>query len=95
MWRGSSTSTTSGDWSCFDSRTNRARSIEWILLDVDGVLLDGRLIYGADGEQWKVFDVRDGLGMKLAQRAGLKVGILSGRVSAALERPAQGWSWTP
>ena len=68
----------------------RARSIEWILLDVDGVLTDGRLIYGADGEQWKVFDVRDGLGMKLAQRAGLKVGILSGRVSAALERRVQG-----
>lgn len=70
--------------------TERARSIEWILLDVDGVLTDGRLVYGAEGEQWKVFDVRDGLGMKLAQRAGLKVGILSGRVSAALERRAQG-----
>lgn len=73
-----------------DAVAERARSIEWILLDVDGVLTDGRLIYGAEGEQWKVFDVRDGLGMKLAQRAGLKVGILSGRVSAALERRAQG-----
>jgi 3-deoxy-D-manno-octulosonate 8-phosphate phosphatase (KDO 8-P phosphatase) len=73
-----------------DAIAERARSIEWILLDVDGVLTDGRLVYGAEGEQWKVFDVRDGLGMKLAQRAGLKVGILSGRVSAALERRAQG-----
>ncbi|HEX2644361.1 MAG TPA: HAD hydrolase family protein [Thermoanaerobaculia bacterium] len=73
-----------------DALAERARSIEWILLDVDGVFTDGRLIYGADGEQWKLFDVRDGLGVKLAQRAGLKVGILSGRVSAALERRAQG-----
>jgi len=53
------------------------------------VLTDGRLLYGADGEAWKVFDVRDGLGLKLAQRAGLKVGLLSGRQSRALETRAQ------
>jgi 3-deoxy-D-manno-octulosonate 8-phosphate phosphatase (KDO 8-P phosphatase) len=52
------------------------------------VLTDGRLLYGPDGEQWKTFDVRDGLGLKLAQRAGLKVGLLSGRKNAALERRA-------
>jgi 3-deoxy-D-manno-octulosonate 8-phosphate phosphatase (KDO 8-P phosphatase) len=51
---------------------------------VDGVLTDGRLIYGREGEQWKVFDVRDGLGLRLARRSGLKVGILSGRESEAL-----------
>jgi len=62
----------------------QARRLEWILLDADGVLTDGRLIYGPEGEQWKVFDVRDGAGMKLAQKAGLKVGILSGRISEAL-----------
>jgi 3-deoxy-D-manno-octulosonate 8-phosphate phosphatase (KDO 8-P phosphatase) len=62
----------------------RAKAVEWILLDVDGVLTDGRLIFGPDGEQWKVFDVRDGAGVKLAQKAGLKVGILSGRISEAL-----------
>jgi 3-deoxy-D-manno-octulosonate 8-phosphate phosphatase (KDO 8-P phosphatase) len=61
-----------------------AQTIEWILLDVDGVLTDGRLIFGPEGEQWKVFDVRDGAGVKLAQRAGIKVGILSGRISEAL-----------
>ena len=49
-----------------------ARVLEWILLDVDGVLTDGRLLYGPEGEQWKVFDVRDGIGLKLAQKAGLK-----------------------
>ncbi|HLX07266.1 MAG TPA: hypothetical protein VKY89_05345 [Thermoanaerobaculia bacterium] len=68
---------------------DRAAGLAWLLLDVDGVLTDGRLLYGADGEQWKVFDVRDGFGLKLAQRAGLKVGLLSGRASRALEARAQ------
>jgi 3-deoxy-D-manno-octulosonate 8-phosphate phosphatase (KDO 8-P phosphatase) len=63
----------------------RARALEWLLFDVDGVFTDGRLIYGAQGELWKVFHVRDGLGLRLARRAGLKVGILTGRGSAALE----------
>ena len=67
----------------------RAAALDWLLLDVDGVLTDGRLLYGADGEQWKIFDVRDGIGLKLAQRAGLKVGLLSGRESRALEARAQ------
>ncbi len=72
-----------------DSLEARAAELDWLLFDVDGVLTDGRLLYGADGEQWKVFDVRDGLGLKLAQRAGLKVGLLSGRESRALEARAQ------
>jgi 3-deoxy-D-manno-octulosonate 8-phosphate phosphatase (KDO 8-P phosphatase) len=72
-----------------DPLAERARGLEWLLFDVDGVLTDGRLFYGADGEQWKVFDVRDGLALKLAQRAGLKIGILSGRESRALENRAQ------
>jgi 3-deoxy-D-manno-octulosonate 8-phosphate phosphatase (KDO 8-P phosphatase) len=67
----------------------RAAALDWLLFDVDGVLTDGRLVYGADGEQWKVFDVRDGIGLKLAQRDGLKVGLLSGRQSLALEARAQ------
>jgi 3-deoxy-D-manno-octulosonate 8-phosphate phosphatase (KDO 8-P phosphatase) len=67
----------------------RAAGLAWLLLDVDGVLTDGRLVYGADGEQWKVFDVRDGQGLALAQRDGLKVGLLSGRESRALETRAQ------
>ena len=62
----------------------RARQLEWLLLDVDGVLTDGRLIYGPAGEEQKVFHVRDGLGLRLLQRAGVKVGILSGRKSDAL-----------
>lgn len=49
------------------------------------MLTDGRLVYGPDGEQTKVFHVRDGLGLRLLQRSGLKVGIISGRESKALK----------
>jgi 3-deoxy-D-manno-octulosonate 8-phosphate phosphatase (KDO 8-P phosphatase) len=51
-------------------------------------MTDGRLVYDGDGERHKVFHVRDGLGLRLARRAGLKVGILSGRENAALARRA-------
>jgi 3-deoxy-D-manno-octulosonate 8-phosphate phosphatase (KDO 8-P phosphatase) len=61
----------------------RARRLAWLLFDVDGTLTDGRLYYGAGGLTHKSFDSRDGLGIKLAQRAGLKVGALSGRADAA------------
>src|ERR1700681_3254348 len=67
----------------------RAAELDWLLFDVDGVLTDGRLGYGADGEQWEIFDARGGMGLKLAHRAGLKVGLLSGRESRALEGRAQ------
>jgi len=66
----------------------RVAALEWILTDVDGVLTDGRLHYGPEGEAWKSFHVRDGLGLKLAQRAGLKVGVLSARGGPALEARA-------
>lgn len=66
----------------------RARAVEWLLLDVDGVMTDGRLWYTAAGEEMKVFHVRDGYGIKAARRAGLKVGILSGRRSEAVARRA-------
>ena len=56
---------------------------------MDGVLTDGRLVYGPDGEHEKVFHVRDGLGLRLLQRSGLKVGIISGRESKALKVRAQ------
>ena len=68
-----------------DELARRARALDWLLFDVDGVFTDGHLLYGAGGEQWKVFHVRDGLGLRLAQQAGLKVGILSGRGNAALD----------
>lgn len=66
----------------------RAEELEWLLLDVDGVFTDGTLLYSAEGETLKPFHVRDGLAVGLARRAGLKVGLLSGRTSEALQRRA-------
>ena len=63
--------------------------IKAIITDVDGVLTDGRIGYHADGNEIKHFHVRDGHGIVLARRAGLKVGILSGRRSVANDIRAQ------
>ena len=63
----------------------RAAGLEWLLFDVDGVLTDGSLYFTRWGEQVKRFNVQDGLGIRLAQRAGLKLGLLSGRRSKPLE----------
>lgn len=71
-----------------DVFARRAAGLEWLLFDVDGVLTNGLLLYTRRGEQVKLFNVRDGLGFRLAQKAGLKVGLLSGRRSRALERRA-------
>ncbi|MBS0375494.1 MAG: HAD hydrolase family protein [Proteobacteria bacterium] len=62
--------------------------IRLLVLDVDGVLTDGRLWFGADGESLKAFHVRDGAGIKAALAAGIEVAIISGRRSAAVERRA-------
>jgi YrbI family 3-deoxy-D-manno-octulosonate 8-phosphate phosphatase len=67
----------------------RAGELEWLLCDVDGVLTDGRLYYDGRGERLKAFNARDGLGLKLAQRAGIRVGLLSARRSPALRRRAR------
>ncbi len=61
----------------------RAQNIRLLILDVDGVLTDGRLYFDAKGEALKVFHVRDGHGIKLAQRAGIEIALLSGRRSDA------------
>ena len=58
-----------------------SRVIRLLVLDVDGVLTDGRLYYGPRGEQLKVFDVRDGYGIVQLQRAGILVAVISGRRS--------------
>jgi len=59
----------------------RAARTRWVVLDVDGVLTDGRLYYGAQGEVMKTFDVRDGHGVKLLMRAGIEVALLTARRS--------------
>jgi 3-deoxy-D-manno-octulosonate 8-phosphate phosphatase (KDO 8-P phosphatase) len=68
----------------------RAARIKLLLMDCDGVLTDGRLWLRDDGDEQKSFHVRDGLGLDLWHRAGLKAGIISGRISSALERRAKG-----
>lgn len=65
-----------------------AARIRLLVLDVDGVLTDGRLWFGPDGEALKAFHVRDGVGIKALLGAGIEVAIISGRRSAALERRA-------
>ncbi|MFW6127480.1 MAG: KdsC family phosphatase [Thermodesulfobacteriota bacterium] len=59
----------------------RASRVRLLLLDVDGVLTDGLLYFGPKDELFKVFHVRDGHGIKMAQRAGVEVAFLSGRRS--------------
>lgn len=63
-----------------------AQKIKMVLLDVDGVLTDGRLYYGNSGEELKAFDIQDGLGIKLLQKGGIEVGIITGRTSELLKR---------
>ena len=61
-----------------------ARRVALLVLDVDGVLTDGRLWFGAEGETLKAFHVRDGLGIKRLRAAGIEVAIISGRSSPAV-----------
>jgi 3-deoxy-D-manno-octulosonate 8-phosphate phosphatase (KDO 8-P phosphatase) len=68
--------------------TERARRVQLLVLDVDGVLTDGRLHITAQGEETKVFHVRDGSGIVAVLRAGIDVAIISGRDSAAVSRRA-------
>ena len=62
----------------------RLKQIDLILLDVDGVLTTGQVIYDDSGRETKVFNVRDGLGIRMLKEAGIQVGIVTGRRSMAL-----------
>lgn len=65
------------------------KGVKALLLDIDGVLTDGRFGYDGTENEIKFFHARDGHGIKLAIRSGLKVGVLSGRASAANRRRAE------
>jgi 3-deoxy-D-manno-octulosonate 8-phosphate phosphatase (KDO 8-P phosphatase) len=67
---------------------HRLKQIRAIALDVDGVLTDGGLWWGANGEEWKRFCFADIMGISLAHRAGLKVGLISGENSPLVDRYA-------
>ena len=63
---------------------NKLKKIKLLLLDVDGVLTDGSIIYNDNSEETKVFNVKDGLGIRLLMEAGINVCIVTGRSSKAL-----------
>jgi len=63
-----------------------ARKVKMLILDVDGVMTDGRIILDNDGNEFKSFDVRDGHALKLAGRAGLVLAVITGRTSKVVER---------
>jgi 3-deoxy-D-manno-octulosonate 8-phosphate phosphatase (KDO 8-P phosphatase) len=67
----------------------KIRTIRLLLCDVDGVLTDGKIIYDDTGAEIKAFNVRDGHGIKLIQRAGIKVGIITSRESEVVRRRAK------
>jgi 3-deoxy-D-manno-octulosonate 8-phosphate phosphatase (KDO 8-P phosphatase) len=64
--------------------SDELQRVRLLLLDVDGVLTDGAIVYDDSGAQTKVFDVRDGMGIRLLVTAGIAVGIVTGRRSEAL-----------
>lgn len=66
----------------------RAAKVRLMIFDVDGVLTDGSLHYGADGEALKTFNVHDGLGIKLLQESGVQTAIISARVSPQVVKRA-------
>ncbi|MCX7089370.1 MAG: 3-deoxy-manno-octulosonate-8-phosphatase KdsC [Methylococcales bacterium] len=62
----------------------RAKKLRLLILDVDGVLTDGKLFFDAQGVEYKSFHARDGHGIKLLQQSGVKVAVISGRNSAVV-----------
>lgn len=67
----------------------RARQIRCLFLDIDGVLTDGKLYIGPNGEEIKTNYVRDGLGIKMMLKAGLQVAVISGRPSESMRQRLQ------
>ena len=63
----------------------KAAQIKLVVFDVDGVLTDGSLFIGDDGQEYKAFHSRDGLGMKLLRKSGVEVGIITARTSEVVK----------
>lgn len=68
---------------------DRLKRIKLLLLDVDGVMTDGRIIFDSNGVESKFFNVKDGHGIKMLQRSGVEVGIISGRESMVVTNRAK------
>ncbi len=73
-----------------DILRSRIEAIRMMIFDVDGVLTDGRINYLDDGTELKSFDVQDGHGIKLLQRSGIQVALITGRYCKAVEHRARG-----
>ncbi len=71
-----------------DPLKQRLGRVKWLLLDVDGVLTDGRITLYSDGTETKSFHIADGLGMVVLQAHGVKIGFVTGRKSAVVNRRA-------
>jgi len=72
-----------------ESISNRAKKIKLLLLDVDGVLTDGRIVYDSKGCDTKFFDVHDGLGVYLLKKAGIKTILITAKGSRAIRPRAK------
>ncbi|MDR0363130.1 MAG: HAD hydrolase family protein [Planctomycetota bacterium] len=66
----------------------KLQAIKFLVLDVDGVMSDGKIGYMANGDEWKAFDAKDGAGVKYWVRAGHRAGIITGRSSPLVDRRA-------
>lgn len=67
----------------------RARAVRLIVFDVDGIMTDGRLIIGDDGQEYKSFNSQDGLGMKMLKASGVDMAIITGRTSNVVTKRAE------
>ena len=63
--------------------------IRLLVMDVDGVMTDGKITYSSDGQELKSFNIKDGLGIKRAQASGIETAIITGRTSPMVERRAR------
>ena len=68
---------------------SKLKACRLVATDVDGVLTDGKITYSSNGEELKSFDIQDGLGIKLLQKVGVQVAIITGRSSPMVERRAK------
>jgi 3-deoxy-D-manno-octulosonate 8-phosphate phosphatase (KDO 8-P phosphatase) len=68
------------------SCASKAKQVRLLILDVDGVLTTGAIYYGANGFEMRGFHIHDGMGIKLLQKAGLQVAIISSKKSEAVEK---------
>jgi 3-deoxy-D-manno-octulosonate 8-phosphate phosphatase (KDO 8-P phosphatase) len=71
-----------------DKLRSKAAKVRLLVLDVDGVMTDGRIIMDHEGKEIKAFDVRDGHGIKLLRQAGIEVAVLTGRNSPVVQKRA-------